>query len=50
MQFTFTAETPVVGADKGVQGLTGKAGTKLKVHYKVQGESRMATRIEVNPS
>jgi hypothetical protein len=50
IQFTFTADTPVVGADNGVQGLTGKTGTRLKVHYKVQGESRMATRIEVSSS
>jgi hypothetical protein len=49
-RFTFTADTPVVGADNGVQGLTGKAGMRLKVHYKVQGESRMATRIEVSSS
>jgi hypothetical protein len=47
MEFTFTDRTQVTGADKSVQGLAGKSGAGLRVHYRPAGAANGATRIEV---
>jgi ABC-type amino acid transport substrate-binding protein len=48
MTFTYDDNTQVTGAEKSVQGLTGKSGAMLKVTYREQGTDRIATRIEVS--
>jgi ABC-type amino acid transport substrate-binding protein len=48
MTFTYDDKTQVTGAEKSVQGLTGKSGAMLKVTYREQGADRFATRIEVS--
>src|SRR5262245_37603528 len=48
MTFTYDDKTQVTGAEKGVQSLTGKSGTMLKVTYREQGADRIATRIDVS--
>jgi ABC-type amino acid transport substrate-binding protein len=48
MTFTYDDKTQVTGAEKSVQGLTGKSGATLKVTYLEQGADRIATRIEVS--
>jgi ABC-type amino acid transport substrate-binding protein len=48
MTFTYDDKTQVTGAEKSVQGLTGKSGAALKVTYREQGGDRIATRIEVS--
>ncbi|PYS55873.1 MAG: hypothetical protein DMG13_02155 [Acidobacteria bacterium] len=48
MQFAYTEQTQVVGPDTSVQGLAGKSGTKLKVHYRSERGTNRATRIEIN--
>jgi len=48
MTFTYDDKTQVTGAEKTVQGLTGKSGTPLKVTYREQGPDRIATRIDVS--
>ena len=48
MTFTYDDKTQVTGAEKTVQGLTGKSGATLKVTYREQGADRIATRIEVS--
>src|SRR5262245_5502336 len=48
MTFMFDDKTQVTGAEKSVQGLTGKSGANLKVTYREQGADRIATRIEVS--
>jgi len=47
MKFSFDEKTQIIGADAGIQGLAGKAGTRLKVSYRIEGGSNIATRIEV---
>jgi hypothetical protein len=48
MMFTYDDKTQVSGAEKTVQGLTGKSGAALKVTYREQGADRIATRIDVS--
>ena len=48
MTFMYDDKTQVTGAEKTVQGLTGKSGSALHVMYKEQGADRIATRIEVS--
>ena len=48
MTFTYDDKTQVSGAEKTVQGLTGKSGATLKVTYREEGADRIATRIEVS--
>jgi ABC-type amino acid transport substrate-binding protein len=48
MTFTYDDKTQVTGAEKTVEGLTGKTGAVLKVTYQEKGADRIATRIEVS--
>jgi hypothetical protein len=48
MTFTYDDKTQVTGAEKSVQGLTGKSGATLKITYREQGADRIATRIDVS--
>jgi hypothetical protein len=47
--FTYNDLTEVIGADGGVQALTGKTGVALKVSYREDGSTNVATRIELQP-
>ena len=47
MQFKYTDDTKVVGADRGVAGLATMAGSQVTVHHTKQGEDNIATQIEV---
>jgi len=46
MTFNYTDATQIVGAEKNVQGLAGKAGTELKVTYRDAAGKYTATKIE----
>jgi hypothetical protein len=46
MTFSYTEATQVLGADKGVQGLAGKAGAELKITYRDAAGKHLATKIE----
>jgi hypothetical protein len=46
MTFSYTDQTVVTGSEKSVQGLSGKAGTPLKVTYKTERGANNAIRIE----
>jgi len=46
MQFTYTPFTQVEGGGEPA-GLAGMTGSDLKVHYKVDGSTNAAIRIEV---
>ena len=48
MTFTYDDKTQVTGAEKSVEGLTGKSGAMLKVTYREEGANRIATRIDVS--
>src|SRR5262245_58867916 len=48
MTFMYDDKTQVTGAEKTVQGLTGKSGAALKVTYRDQGADHIATRIEIS--
>jgi len=48
MTFMYDDKTQVTGAEKTVQGLTGKSGALLKITYREQAPDRIATRIEVS--
>ncbi len=47
MQFRYTDDTKVTGADKGVSGLATMAGSSVTVHFSKQGQDNIATEIEV---
>jgi hypothetical protein len=48
MTFTYDDKTQVTGAEKTVQGLTGRSGATVKITYREEGADRIATRIEVS--
>jgi len=48
MTFTYDDKTQVTGAEKTIQGLTGKSGAMLKISYREEGANRIATRIDVS--
>ena len=47
MQFKYTDDTKVVGAERGVAGLATMAGPQVIVRHTKQGEDNIATQIEV---
>jgi len=49
MTFSYTDQTEIVGADKGVAGLATMTGSPVTVHYTVRGTSNVAAKIEVKP-
>ena len=49
MKFSYTEQTEIVGADKGVSGLSPKTAPRLIVTYGVHGTTNTATKIEVTP-
>jgi len=50
MVFQYTADTKVIGADKGVAGLATMTGAAVTVQYVQQGNDNVATQIEIRPS
>ena len=47
MQFTFNDQTQVVAPENDGKPVTVKQGSKLKIHYKADQQTNVATRIEV---
>jgi hypothetical protein len=47
MIFTYNDQTKMTGIDNGAQGLAGKAGSNLKVTYRENRGTNLATQIEV---
>jgi hypothetical protein len=47
MQFTYTNDTKVEGAQTTMQGLASETGNKVTVHYTEKGGNKIATSIEV---
>ena len=47
-QFSYNEKTQIMGPEKTIQGLAGKAGAKLRITYKVEQGANQATRIEVS--
>ncbi len=47
-EFTYNDKTEVSGAGEGIEGLAGKTGTPVTVHYKKEGDKNIATKIEVH--
>ena len=47
MTFSYTDQTQVIGPENSIQGLAGKPGTELKVSYREDKGTNMATKIEV---
>jgi hypothetical protein len=55
IQFAYTDQTEVTGAEKGVAGLATMSGVQVTVHYQKQeagakGPAYAATKIEVRPA
>jgi hypothetical protein len=48
-QFTFTDQTEITGEGRNVEGLATMAGTRVKVEYKSEGTSAVATKIDIQP-
>lgn len=50
MKFSYSEATEIVGGEKGgPEGLTGTAGTMVKVTYDTHGTANIAIRIELLP-
>jgi hypothetical protein len=49
MKFSYSAETEIVGGDKGPAGLATSAGAIATVTYGVHGTTNVAVKIEVKP-
>lgn len=47
MVFTYNDQTKMTGVDNGAQGLAGKSGSNLKVTYRENRGTNLATLIEV---
>lgn len=47
VEFRYTEATEIIGAEGGVEGLAGKAGTQVRVHYSMTETAYQAERIEV---
>jgi hypothetical protein len=47
MVFHYTADTKVVGADRGVAGLATMTGSPVTVQYVQQDKDNIATQIEI---
>ena len=45
--FSFTDDTKIVGAEQGVSGLATMNGVEVTVRYTVEGQSNVATEIDV---
>jgi hypothetical protein len=50
LDFAYNSQTEIIGAQKGVQGLATAAGSKVTVSYTMSGETKTATKVEVQPS
>lgn len=48
MKFSYSDQTEIIGADKGMEGLAGKGGTVVKVTYDEHGTANVALRIEIS--
>ena len=47
MEFSYSPETEVLGADKGMSGLATLRGSEVTVHYSFHGKTYTAEKIEV---
>jgi hypothetical protein len=47
MQFTFNEQTQVIGPQSDGKPVAVKQGSKLKIHYRINQNTNLATRIEV---
>jgi hypothetical protein len=47
MSFLYSDQTQVVSPDKSIQGLTGKAGADLRITYREERGTNLATKIEL---
>jgi hypothetical protein len=48
MQFSYTEDTKVVGADQGVAGLATMSGADVTVQFVKKGQDNIATQIQVH--
>jgi len=48
VQFSYTEDTKVVGADQGVAGLATMSGADVTVQFVKKGQDNVATQIEVH--
>lgn len=46
-QFKFTDETEITGEQRNAEGLATMTGTKVKVEYKAEGQTAVATKIDI---
>jgi hypothetical protein len=49
MQFHYTSDTKVTGAEEGVAGLATMAGSQVTVQYIKEGQENIAQQIAVQP-
>jgi len=47
MIFNYSDDTQVISPDKTVQGLSGKTGAQLRISYREERGSNIATKIEL---
>ena len=49
MDFSYSPETEILGADKGMSGLATLKGSEVTVHYTLHGKTNAAAKIEITP-
>jgi hypothetical protein len=47
VEFTFTSSTEISGAGETIEGLAGKTGTSVTVHYREESGKKIATKVDV---
>ena len=50
VNFGYTKDTQVMGAENGIAGLAKTKEARVTVHFTEKAETRTATRIEVQPA
>jgi hypothetical protein len=49
LQFRFTDDTEIAGAQSGVEGLASMTGAHVMVEYRAEDRVAIATKIEIRP-
>lgn len=47
IDFKYSEATEISGTEEGVEGLAGQTGTHVRVHYRVEGDTFVADKVEV---
>lgn len=49
MEFSYSDKTEITGITETTEGLAGQTGRMVTVHYRAEGSSNIAVKVEVHP-